>query len=202
MKLFKLFIPLLLIGATLPLFSQTGEENPQPPPVIRSLGDKALSLNIGLFIPLFLQDSQGDITSFTDRLTLGPVGSLEWSGYLNKQMTLGGQLSGMFAFTPNNRIFSMIPLTVKYSFILDSYPLTIPFSLMAGISFNNLNDLFQLTPIIKPGFAFFWHLDAQWALGLNLAYWWVPEYHGDGELKDHSRFGSFLELSFSLLTHF
>ena len=202
MKPARFICTLIFIFTTLPLAAQEEEEQPRYSAVIRSLGDKSLSISAGLLFPFFLQDEWGGISSFDNQLSLGAAGSLEWNGYLNKQMTLGGQLSGIFAFTPNNRLFTMIPLTVKYSFILDLYPLTIPLNLMAGISFNNLDNLFQLTPFVKPGVTFYWNFNAQWALGLNLAYWWVPENHFGGQLKGQSRFGNFLELSLSLLTHF
>lgn len=202
MKLVKSIILLILIFAVLPLSAQETVEETEDPGILRSLGDQTFSFNAGLFVPLFSQDMDGSITSFKDHLSLGAVGSLEWNGYINKNMRIGGQLSGMFAFTPNRRTFSMVPITAKYSYIIDLYPITIPLSVAAGISFNKLDDLFQVTPIIKPGATFFWHFNPEWALGLNLIYWWTPEIHFDGDLQDQSRFGNFLEVSLSMLYHF
>ena len=185
-----------------PISAQEDTEEPKDPGIVRGLGDQTFSFNAGLFVPLFSQDTDGSITSFSDHLSLGAVGSLEWNAYINKNMQLGGQLSGMFAFTPNDRTFSMVPITAKYTYILNFYPITIPLSLAAGISFNKLDSLFQVTPIVKPGATFYWNFNPEWSLGLNAIYWWVPEYHFDSDLKDQSRFGNFLEISLSLLYHF
>ena len=172
------------------------------PGLVRSQGEQVFSFTGGLFFPLFSQDIDGPISSFQDHLSMGATGALEWGAYSNKNTQLGGQLSGMFAFTPNGRTLSMVPIVFKYTRVLNFYPVTVPLSLGAGFSFNRLEDLFQFTPILKPGVSAFWNFNPEWSLGLNTTYWWVPEIHFSDELSDQSRFGNFLEVSLSVLYHF
>ena len=111
-------------------------------------------------------------------------------------------MATFFYFFYNGRTFSMVPIVFKYTYILNFYPITVPLSVGAGFTFNRLDDLFQFTPILKPGASVFWNFNPEWSLGLNTIYWWNPEIHFKEELKDQSRFGNYLEISLSVLYHF
>ncbi|MBI9100853.1 MAG: hypothetical protein JEY99_00445 [Spirochaetales bacterium] len=178
-----------------------GIEQNKDPGIGRMKGDQIFSFNAGLLLPLFTSDTDWNFESGFEHLSLGGVGSLEWSGHLNSNLFVGGQLSGMFAVTPNQRTFTMVPICARVGYIFNLHPITIPITLAAGFSFNNLDDLFEFTPIIKPGASFYWNINYEWSVGFNLNYWWVPEFH-TGDLAGQTRFGNFLETSFSAAYYF
>ncbi|MDR1894241.1 MAG: hypothetical protein LBQ61_06060 [Spirochaetales bacterium] len=165
------------------------------------LGDQMLMINGGLFTPLFYQTLSGDIHS--THLTVGGVGSIQWSGYLNNDMSIGAEGGGMFAFTPNDNNLFMLPVTIRYSYFLRKYPFDFPLSIAAGVNFLRLNSVFRILPILKPGISAYWNYDSSWAFGLNIFYWWTPDlYAGPEPPQEHSRFGNFIEFSLSARYHF
>lgn len=198
--LIALTLGLYIFSATLPLSAQESEDQERFVPTY-TLGNQMLMINGGFFIPLFFQALDGDIDN--TNLTLGGVGSIQWSAYLNNEMTLGVEGGGMFSFSPNGRTLFMLPLTVRYSYILHYYPFEFPLSLAAGFNFTRLDTQFQILPILKPGVSVYWNYSLDWAFGVNFIYWWSPNiYRGPEPPKSHSRFGNFLEITLSALYHF
>jgi hypothetical protein len=190
---------LLLFVIALPsVYAASIAESNQP---YYTLGNQMLSINGGLFIPLFFQALDGKVAK--TNLSLGGVGSLQWSTYLNNNMTLGLEGGGMFAFSPNSRSLFMLPVTTRYAYILRAYPFEFPLSIAAGVNFTKLDNSFQILPILKPGASVYWNYSYEWAFGLNLIYWWTPNiYFGPEPPSSDSRFGNFLEISLSALYHF
>ncbi|MDR2589174.1 MAG: hypothetical protein LBC67_07080 [Spirochaetales bacterium] len=165
------------------------------------MGDQMIIISGGLFAPLFYQSLAGDINS--TRLTVGGVGSLQWSTYLNNNMSVGAEGGGMFAFTPNGRNLFMVPVTARFSYVLRKHPFDFPLSLAAGLNFVRLDSTFRVMPIIKPGISGFWSYNSSWSFGLNLVYWWVPDiYMGPSPPREQSRLGNFLEVSLSARYYF
>jgi hypothetical protein len=183
-----------------PLSAQESDEQDRYVPTY-TLGNQMLMINGGFFIPLFFQSLSGEINS--TNLTLGGVGSIQWSAYLNNEMTLGVEGGGMFSFSPNGRTLFMLPVTLRYSYILQSYPFEFPLSLAAGFNFTRLDRQFNILPIVKPGVSVYWNYSLDWAFGVNFIYWWSPNiYQGPEPPKNNSRFGNFLEITLSALYHF
>jgi hypothetical protein len=195
---FFLVLAVFISAAPFPLSAQESEEPYIP---IRILGDDMLIINGGLFIPLFFQSLSGATAS--TQLSLGGVGSLQWSKYLNNDMAIGMEGGGMFAFSPNNRNLFMLPITIRYSYLLRLHPFDFPLSFAAGVNFVRLGSNFQIFPIVKPGISIYWNYSAEWAFGINAVYWWTMDYHkGPNPPNSESRFGNFLELSLSARYHF
>lgn len=195
--IFSLVLSMLFFSPS--LHSQEEEPTPYVPTYV--LGNQLLIINAGLFVPLFFQSLGGEIDN--TNLSLGGVGSIQWSTYLNNEMTLGIEGGGMFAFSPNGRSLFMLPVTARYAYILRSYPFEFPLSISAGINFTRLSSMFQILPIVKPGVSVYWNYSLEWAFGINFFYWWTPNiYPGPEPPKNHSRFGNFLEISLSALYHF
>ncbi|MFQ3620638.1 MAG: hypothetical protein SNJ78_06810 [Spirochaetales bacterium] len=194
-----LFLLLFLFLFPASVFSQEEEFSPFVPTYI--LGNQVIIINAGLFVPLFFQSLSGNIEG--TNLSLGGVGSIQWSTYLNNEMTLGIEGGGMFAFSPNGRTLFMLPVTARYAYILRAYPFEFPLSLAAGINFTRLSSMFQILPIVKPGVSVYWNYSLEWAFGVNFFYWWSPNlYQGPEPPQRQSRFGNFLEISLSALYHF
>ena len=165
-------------------------------------GDQTFIIRAGLFWPLFFMSTNGTVSS--TNLSLGGVGAIEWSGFLNSNIALGGELSGMFAFSPNDRVLYMIPITFKMTYYFRKHPFEFPVYCGAGINFTTLGDSFHADFILKPGASIIWNLNSEWAFGFNAVYWWVPQiYSGRGMVpSEHTMFGSFLETTLSAMFRF
>ena len=198
-RILHLFLAgIFFLGGILSLSAQNDDDRFVP---TYSLGNQMLMINAGMFIPLFFQSLSGNMES--TNLSLGGVGSLQWSAYLNNDMTLGIEGGGMFAFSPNGRNLFMLPVTVRYAYILRAFPFEFPLSLAAGFNFTRLDSQFQILPIVKPGVSAYWNYSPEWAFGVNFIYWWTPNiYQGPSPPNNQSRFGNFLEITLSALYHF
>lgn len=170
------------------------------------LGDQLFSISAGLFIPLFfhnpLQETEEEEAIMKTNLSLGGIGGLEWGAFLGSNVSLGFQLAGMFAVSPLERVIGMIPITAKLSYYFRFFPFELPIFLGAGVNFLTFDEYLYFGPILKPGAAFYWNFHPEWSLGLQFQYWWVPEFYTEESLREDSRFGNFLEITFSALYHF
>jgi len=165
------------------------------------LGDQLLSLNLGMLFPLFYTGGSDGLQDAN--LTLGGTGHLMWSSFLSNNLAVGGEFGGMFAFTPNRNTLFMIPLAARVSYFLRSYPFEFPLTLSAGMNFSRFRDNFKVDPIVIPGAGFYWNYNTEWAFGLDLRYWWVPQiYSGPEPPSEDTRFGNFLASTFSVLYRF
>ena len=167
-----------------------------------SLGDQMFFINGGVFIPLFFFDRSGEVMK--TNLTLGGTGSLCWQVFLSNHISIGGELGGMFALSPNKRVLYMIPLTVKTTYWLRFYPFGIPISLGLGGNLSILEEAAHIDFIAKPSIGFFWNFNEEWAFGANATYWFVPQiYSGSGKVQSsHSMFGNFMDVTLSVLFRF
>ena len=165
------------------------------------LGDQILSINLGMFIPLFYAGGPDGVQDAN--LSLGGTGNLMWGSFLNNNLAIGGEFGGMFAFTPNRRTLFMIPLAARATYFLRSYPFELTLSLAAGINFSRLGDNFKTDPIVIPGAGLYWNYNAEWAFGFDIRYWWVPQfYRGPEPPQEDSRFGNFMAITLAALDHF
>ena len=167
-----------------------------------SLGDQMFIINAGLFIPLFFFDRGGDVMK--TNLTLGGNLSFLWQVFLSNHISVGGELGGMFALSPNKHVLYMIPLTVKATYWFRFYPFEIPISLGLGGNLSILEEAAHIDFIAKPQVGFYWNFNEEWAFGLNVTYWFVPQiYSGSGKVESgHSMFGNFMDASLSVLFRF
>ena len=167
-----------------------------------SLGDQMFIINAGLFIPLFFFDKSCDVMK--TNLTLGGNLSFLWQVFLSNHVSLGGELGGMFALSPNKHVLYMIPLTVKATYWFRFYPFEIPISLGLGGNLSILEEAAHIDFIAKPQIGFYWNFNEEWAFGLNVTYWFVPQiYSGSGKVESgHSMFGNFMDASLSVLFRF
>ena len=200
-KLLLLLIFLFLLPASF-IFCQEGNDEEDFFEEVYGLGDQTFTITAGLFHPLFY--STPDFEFVDDNLTMGGCGSLQWNAYINSNWSLGGEFGGMFAFTPNDRILYMMPLTFKVTRYFRKYPFEFPVFMAGGFSFNSVADAFHLDLILKPGAGVYWNFNPEWAFGFNAVYWWVPQiYTGNGLVPaSNTRFGHFLETSLSALFRF
>lgn len=197
-----LFLLVLLLLLPVMVFSQQDPENGEEEDIVTpmySLGDQMFFINGGIMVPLFFQSLTGEVKK--TNLSIGGAGSLAWSAFLNNKLFLGAELGGMFAVSPLKRVLIQIPITARIGYMFHRYPFDFPLLFGTGIIFTKLQEELYVGPVFKPGFSFYWNITNEWALGLNCIYWWVPQIYTK-DLKNSSRFGNFLEISFSGLFHF
>lgn len=191
----------LVIGSGV-AWGQITEGDPEPFVPVYSLGDQALSINLGLFLPLFNMLSPDGITS--TNLSLGAAGSLRWESYLSNSMTVGAEAGGALSLSPNGHGLFMVPLIARWSYIFRQFPYEFPLSAGAGLVVSRFQDALKVDPVIKLGAAFYWNYSNQWAFGLNGVYWIVPQIYSGRSAAgpEDSRIGNYLEFSLSALYHF
>jgi hypothetical protein len=196
-------ILLLILCAAAPVFSAEGS-NAQPSQY--TLGDQTLSINVGLFVPLFLLPMQPPYTATAllagspPQLSLGAVGSLCWAAYVAPQVRLGVELAGNFTLSPNANTLLMLPIMGKASYVFTFYPFEIPLSFAAGMNVVKYIDQYTIDLLLRPGASFYWIYNSSWSFGLNLNYWFDMQF--DTTDSTQSRIGNFLEISLSALYHY
>lgn len=199
-----ILIALVMISFSSLLVAQ--DEEPNIVPVEYHIrGDQVFSIDAGLFLPLFFLDfssgdNDGKAFSKTN-LTLGGAGFLSYTGYINGNMRIGGEFGGVFAYSPNENVFSMIPISVKGAYEFNLGPqFTIPIFLSVGISLTNYLDNFRVDPLIKPGVGFYWNYNSEWSFGAKYDYWIVPEIFGNN--PEYNIVGNFSNVCLSVEYHF
>ena len=202
----KLIILLtLLIFISVPIFAASDDEDDDDRDTYVesfTMGDQMFFINGGVFIPLFFFDRSCDFSK--TNLTLGGTGSLCWQVFLSNHISVGGELGGMFALSPNKRVLYMIPLTAKATYWFRFYPFEIPISLGLGANLSILEYAAHIDFIAKPSVGFYWNFNEEWAFGANATYWFVPQiYSGSGLVESgHSMFGNFMDVTLSVLFRF
>lgn len=162
-----------------------------------SMGDQILSLNLGLFIPLFFTGSPEGVTK--TQLTVGGTGFLRWSSFIANNWSVGGEFGGMFAYTPQENTLFMIPVLARTTYYFRFYPFEIPVGMAMGIDFVRYEENSHTDLILMPATGLYWNYDAEWAFGLDAKYWWQPQIYSTA---DETRYGNFLGVTASVLYHF
>ena len=158
---------------------------------VYTLGQQTFVLNLGLFIPLFLQDFDGAVSD--TNLSLGGAGSLQWGIHLDNHWLVGVEVGGIFSKSLHASIFYMLPITVKGAYIFHAFPFEFPVFLGAGMDIVKYGPQSHIDFILKPGFSSLWKYNVTWGFGLNVVYWWVPQPWA--EVPNEGRMGNFLEVS-------
>lgn len=184
-----------LLSIAVPLSAQFEDEEIIEPTY--ELGDQYFKIRLGTTFPLFFHNPvEGEVNS--TNLRVGGSGALSWQGYLNERWSIGGELSGSFMNSINDRTLFMVPITARLSYLFSSWPFEFPVHVSAGGAFQSLAGDTYFGPIIKPGVGGWWAATDEWAFGMNLEYWWVPQLYRGAEDRPPSsdtRFGNFLDLS-------
>ena len=169
-----------------------------------SLGDQTLSINAGLFVPLFLlptgtwllAPSAGDGPA---HLSLGGLGSFSWAAYVSPRIRVGADIGGSFAFSPNSNALLMLPIVAKATYVFTLYPFEIPVSFGLGMNIVKYVDQVTIDLLLRPGTGFYWIFNSSWSFGINLNYWFDMQFAQD---PANTRVGNFLEVSLGALYHY
>jgi hypothetical protein len=167
-------------------------------------GDQTLSVNAGLFVPLFLLPSYELLLAPSSygqppHLSLGVVGSLSWAIYVAPQIRVGAELGGSASFSPNGNALLMLPILAKASYVFTIYPFEIPLTLGVGMNIVKYVDQSTIDLLIRPGASFYWIFNSSWSFGLNVNYWFDMQF---ATTAADSRAGNFLETTLTALYHY
>ena len=121
--------------------------------------------------------------------------------FVSDRLSLGIELAGTFAFTPNMNTHVLIPLTGKVSYVFPAGSFEIPLFFGTGIAVNKVSNQVYFGTILKPGAAVYWNMNLKWGFGLSTQYWIVPEIYF-GDKADKTSFGNFMDISLSARYHF
>ena len=163
-----------------------------------ALGDQSLSINAGLFVPLFFITYQSPPFAPT-QLSAGGMGSLNWAAYVSNRVQVGLEVGGVFAFSPNSNVFLMLPITAKAAYVFTAYPFEIPVFLGIGMNIVKYAGESTIDFLVKPGASALWIYNSSWSFGLNAVYWWDMQFSAKA---GQSRTANFLELSLSAFYHY
>jgi hypothetical protein len=163
-----------------------------------SLGDQTLSINPGMFLPLFLVGGSPQIGS--TNLSVGGFLSIDWAAYLSAHWRIGASLGGTFTFDPNWTALLMVPIVAKISYLIDFYPWEVPITFGAGMNILKYSADSTIDLLLKPGTGLLWTYNSSWSFGVNLNWWWDMQFTNASSLGFVA--GNFLELSLSAFYHY
>jgi hypothetical protein len=196
----RLFIAVLVLFAagSLSLFAA---ESPGKEPSQYGLGDQTMSIDAGVFIPLFLLPTGTALLGGTPpHLSLGGIGGLTWAAYVAPQIRLGLEVAGeYFAQSPNKNPLLMLPFIARASYVVTAYPFEIPLTFGLGMNIVKYVDMTTIDLLLRPGVSGLWIYNSSWSFGVNLNWWFDMQF---APSPADSRIGNFLEVSLTALYHF
>jgi len=172
--------------------------------VIHVLGDQAFAFSLGGLIPLFhYRLSNGDVEG--TNLFPGLKSSLQYFTYLTNSLTVGVELDGGLAFTPNFNIYWFLPIMGKVTYFLPVGDFTIPLSLSAGVNFQKFLEWSRADLVVKPEIGFAMRIDPDFTLCFTAAWWFIPQIANDTQenfSSGQSVLANFLDVGVMLIYNF
>ena len=180
------------------------QESDAIPVEIYGLGDQTFSINAGVLMPLFF--FPGESSALDPALPhqyIGASGALRWATFLGNSLSVGAELGGMYSSTVLDHTLISIPVTGHLDYAIRFFPFEVSLHGNLGVNFLRLENDLYIGPILKPGASFYWNYNNEWAFGLRLEYWFIPEIYFSGTPPaSHTRFGNYLTVNLVTLYHF
>jgi hypothetical protein len=204
-RTWSVFLILLLLTPGLCLFAQEEPDEDHDFPesewddIVTApyvLGDKNFIISMGLLIPAYF--GGGGIENNRHGLSLGGTMSLAFNFFLNQNTFAGGEISGSFSATRGGNMLYIIPFGVRlgYQFLFGRFEF--PVSLLIGAAGESYLEKGYLGLFLKPGASAFWRFNPEWSFGLNVNWWFVPQWPNN----NLTVYGNFLELTLAARYHF
>ena len=157
-------------------------------------GDQNFILSLGALAPLVFI---GEIENNEHGISLGAMGSLSYNYFLNGNFFLGGEIAGSFSGTRGANMLYIVPFGVRFGYQFLYRRFEIPLTLMVGAAGQRYLDKGYFGPFLKPGASMYWRYNMDFSFGLNVNWWFVPQW----PKNEYSVYGNFLELTLSLRYH-
>ncbi len=196
---------MLLFGPALSLSASDGIATSADTPAMATgkastieIGDQTIGLAIGLHLPLFIFDK--DLTVTGANTNPGASFSLTYQYYLSHGFALGGTFAGAFNTTIGDRNLFVAPLSLRaaYTWVFGSIELGL--DVEAGAYLMKLDSNFFMGPFAKAGASAYWRVMNAWSIGIETAYWFIPEIH-TGDYISFTRYGNALEVGIAAAYH-
>jgi hypothetical protein len=160
-----------------------------------SQGDVMITLSAGALFPiLFLDGSTNPAKPYDGNIKIGGLGNIGLNYFLTSNIFLGGEIDAGLTDSVNNILYQF-PFGIRagYQFILGRFEF--PLSLLAGMSYQMYLTKHYFGLFLKPEASVYWRFNPEWSFGLNVGWWWVPQWPKEG--PEYSRYGNFLNLTLS-----
>ncbi len=200
----KFFLVILfLISCSAMSFSQNSEKPEENHPKIKSqaryvpkyeAGQAGVTFGLGVLVPLFFQKFTGE---YVQKTNISAGGNVWFAAdiFLWKALSVGIEIGGMFALSPNTRVLFMAPITAHTRYVFQIYPIEIPISLGLGMNISSLQDNLKLDFILKPKFGATYRINQNWSAGIFMSYWFIVQSYQATLGNKFSRLGNFLDIS-------
>ena len=164
-------------------------------PGLYTRGDKTFTITVGMALPTYfggIEDNKHGVNS------VGGTGSLAFCYFLNSNIFLGGEISGMFVGTRGGNMLYLIPMGIRFGYQFVFRRFEFPLTLMVGGAPQLYLEENYFGLFIKAGASMFWRFNPDWSFGLNALWWFVPQW----QKSNDNVYGNFLELTLSARYHF
>jgi hypothetical protein len=172
-------------------------------PILYTRGDRTFNIGMGVLFPTFFHFANPiDGDDQQHNISMGGTGTLAFNYFLNSNVFIGGELSGMFAPTLERNMLIMIPFGVRLGYQFLFHRFEFPVSVMVGGVNQMRLEQRYFGLIIKPSAAAFWRFNQDWSFGLNASWWVVPQRGYDAGDVRRTVIGNFLSVTFTARYHF
>ena len=151
---------------------------------IYASGDQIFIISLGTVFPTFFLND-GNLIKHNITPPVGGTGSLSYNYFLNANLFLGGEVGGMFFSTLANHMLYIIPLGLRTGYQFYFWRFEFPVNLTIGMVWHNYisNQYYGL--YIKGGGSGFYRYNPDWSFGLNLNWYWFPQWTSKGREIEH-----------------
>lgn len=163
-----------------------------------SRGDQTFIITLGTIFPIVFVNNEGIMENKISP-RVGGTGSLAYNYYINTNIFLGGEVSGMFFSTLGDNNLFIIPLGVRAGYQFNMWRLEFPLSIAIGMVWHRYNNEGYYGLYMKGGGSAFFRATSRWSFGLNTNWYWFPQWTGDSSKNAH---GNMLDLTLSARYHF
>ena len=198
--IFLLTLGILCIYSIVAQEQEDIDENEEEPTIITGqryipkyeAGQGSISLGLNILVPLFFQKFTGEYVTDT-HLTVGGSAWLEWDIYLWRALSVGMEIDGAFALSPNSKFILIAPITAHAKYVFQAYPIEFPLSLGVGFSLVSYDRLFKAGFVVKPKFGIGYRINQNWIISLFGSYLFDVQSYEFTLGNEYSRMGNFFE---------
>ena len=168
-------------------------------PELYTRGDQTFMMSLGLAFPTVFFGPGVD-NNRHNLSAIGGGGSLIYSYFLTPDISIGGELGGMFIGTVGRNNVFMIPVGVRvcYQFLV-AQRFEIPVTMTMGVNWHRYLDQGYFGFFMRLGAAIFYRWNADWSFGLKTSWGWHPQWIAN---RDQNVHGNFVDLRFAVRYHF
>jgi hypothetical protein len=204
-----LLCAVLLAAGLGPLGAQEdpgGEETPAEEdwtgfmPSLYARGDQIFGISAGIAVPAAFVRPGG--RTIPHNMTVGGTGALSYDYFFGSHFFVGGELQGMFAPTLGRNMLIIIPINLRAGWQFVYKRFEFPLSLGLGMAPQQLRTSVSrshLSFFMKPRASAFYRINPDWSVGINAAWWWIPQITEDSAKSVH---GHFFEATLAVRYHF